>query len=350
MYHIEDICVLESISLHTALEIIDKSGRHILLVVDDARRLLGTVTDGDIRRSILKGLNLEQSIESIYNKNPRYCFEQEGRSAALKIMRASGIDQIPIVNAEKVVVAVESFNANLQGVKIKNPVVIMAGGLGTRLKAITEYIPKALTPIGSKPILEIIINRLVSYGFSNFYISVNHKSEMIIDYFKDGSSFNANIQYLHEDKPLGTAGALSGLDADDIEFPFLVMNCDILTTTNFPELLEFHCNEGSALTVATRTMSYDVPYGVIETVKGKISTLKEKPSYKYEINAGIYILNKEVLELVSKDTFFDMTDLIQKALQKSMQLSTYPINSYWIDIGELKTLERARIDYATLDL
>ncbi|NCQ55978.1 MAG: CBS domain-containing protein [Alphaproteobacteria bacterium] len=350
MYHIEDICVLESISLHIALEKIDKSGRHILLVVDDKRRLLGTITDGDIRRSILKGSNLDQSIDSIYNKNPKYCYEGGGRQAALKIMREKGIDQIPIVNAEKVVVAVESFNANLQGVKINNPVIIMAGGLGTRLKSITQHIPKALTPIGSKPILEIIINRLVSDGFSNFYISVNYKSEMIVDYFKDGSAFNANIQYLYEDKPLGTAGALSSLDADAIEFPCLVMNCDILTTINFPDLLEFHCNKGASLTVATRSIRHDVPYGVIETVKGKISTLKEKPSYKYEINAGIYIVNKEAVKLVLKDAFFDMTDLIQKALEKEMHLLAYPINSYWIDIGEMKTLERARIDYETLNL
>lgn len=350
MYIIDKICVLDSISLRQAIELIDTSGRHILFVVDLERKLKGTISDGDIRRSILKGIDLAESIYEIYNKNPKFSYQSGGRQAAIKLMREHSIDQIPIVDTNGVVVGVETFNANLQGIKAQNPVIIMAGGLGTRLKPITTHIPKALTPIADKPILEIIINRFVNYGFFNFYISVNYKSEMIVDYFKDGSAFNANINYIHEDTQLGTAGALSKLDLENIEFPCLVTNCDILTTVNIPDMFLSHANEKSELTLGTRKMSYEIPYGVIETHHNVVQSIKEKPSYEYEINAGIYILNKELIKFVPNDTFYNMTDLIQKALDMGMKISTYPIHSYWIDIGEMAYLEKARIDYATLNM
>jgi dTDP-glucose pyrophosphorylase/CBS domain-containing protein len=350
MYNIEKICVNPTISLCDAIKLLDQSGRQILLVIDDSKKLIGTLTDGDLRRSFLKGYNLKDSIQDIYNKSPYFTKESLGRGAALQLMREHGIDQVPVVNDEGIIVGLEVFNSNIKGIKVENPVVIMAGGLGKRLYPITLNIPKALTPISDKPILEIIVNKFITQGFSNFIFSVNYKAEMIQNHFKDGSEWNVSIGYIHENKKLGTVGALSKLSLNRFDLPIVVMNCDILTTENFQHILEYHEEKQSVMTIGVRKVSYEIPYGVAEVNNDDIIKISEKPTQTYHINAGIYVINPTLLEFIPKNTFFNMTDLIDIVIKKKLKVSAFPINGYWIDIGRMEDLEKVRIDSESLNL
>jgi NDP-sugar pyrophosphorylase family protein len=217
----------------------------------------------------------------------------------------------------------------------------MAGGRGKRLHPITETIPKALVSVGDKPILEHILERMVTQGFQNFTFAINHMGEMIEDYFGDGSRWNVNIEYLREPKRLGTAGALSLMPSRPTT-PFIVTNCDVLTTTSFQDMLEYHLNHGAAATVGVREFSYQVPYGVIDLAGTQLMRIFEKPEHTWLINAGIYVLDPSTIDEIPKGEFFDMTDLLAAMVKKSAPISTYMIRRYWIDIGVPQDLDLAR--------
>lgn len=340
MLNIESICVSEKLSLREVIEILIETGRQIVLVVDQGK-LIGSFTDGDLRRAVLAGATLEVPIKEFYNKSAISAKASEGRFGAVAIMRERGIDQIPLVDEECRVVGLESINPVRLGVKNNYPVIVMAGGRGKRLHPITESIPKALVPVGDRPILEHIIERLSVQGFNNIIISINHMGEMIRDYFGDGSRWNISIRYVEETRPLGTAGAIALIDPPP-STPFIVTNCDILTSTNFQDLLEFHLKEGAELTAGVREFSYQIPYGVLDVSGTSLKGISEKPLHSWPVNAGIYVLNPSTIKHIPNNEFYNMTDLLEKLVKKNEAVSAYMVRKYWIDIGQLEDLEEAR--------
>jgi NDP-sugar pyrophosphorylase family protein len=319
----------------------------IALVVDEEKKLLGTLNDGDIRRAILNGFSLENCIKDIYYKKPSVCNYKDSKEKIIKTAILNKVYQIPIVDDENRLVDVEDL-ANLLGGNIyRNKVVLMAGGLGTRLHPLTLDTPKPLLKVGEKPILQIIIESFANYGFKDIIISVNYKSSMIKNYFQDGSRFNVNISYIEEDKRLGTAGALS-LIKEKIKEPFFVMNGDLLTNVNFEHLLDFHIRGKTLSTMCVREYEYQIPYGVIETKEDKILSIVEKPIQKFFVNAGIYLLSPEVLSLIPKDTFYDMPTLFDELIKNDKNVLSFPIHEYWLDIGQMDDFKRAQNEFINI--
>ncbi|MFZ5644550.1 MAG: nucleotidyltransferase family protein [Bacillota bacterium] len=330
-----------------AIEIIDAGALQIAFVVDEKRRLLGTVTDGDVRRAILKRIPLDNPVANIMNSNPTVVHKNKKRNEILKIMKMKGLRHIPVVDGNRCLVNVEVMEDLLRSGKIDNFVVLMAGGLGTRLRPLTRDCPKPLLKVGSKPILETILNNFIEYGFNNFFISVNYKAEMIEKYFGDGSSWGVRINYLYEDKRLGTAGAL-GLLPEKPELPIVVMNGDLLTRVNFQQLLAFHNENNVAATMCVREFEVQVPYGVVNIDQHRLKKIDEKPLHRFFVNAGIYVLDPVVLDLIPKETFFDMPELFDNLIKQKQETAVFPVREYWLDIGQLGDYERANGEYKNI--
>lgn len=328
------------------MEIIDQSSLQFALVVDNERRLLGTVTDGDIRRGILNGFSLDNAIEYVMNRNPLYELEGESHYYYRGILDQKSLKQLPIVNYEKKVCQIVFSDEFDQVSQKENTVVLMAGGLGTRLRPLTEDMPKPMLTIGDKPILETIIESFKSHGFSNFILSVNYKKEIIKDYFQDGRYLGVNISYIDEEKRLGTAGALSLLKEKQPEQPFFVMNGDLLTKINYEQLLEFHNETESFGTMCVREYEYQIPYGVIETKENQLLSIQEKPVHKSFVNAGIYVLNPEALQYVPSNTCYDMPELFNTIMSGKKTVSAFPLREYWMDIGRIDDYERANGEFS----
>lgn len=331
-------------TIKEVIQAIDTSALQIALVVDEHRQLQGTVTDGDIRRGFLKGKTLEDSVQDIMNTHPLTVQQHEDYPHMIRLMRQRAIHQIPIVDDAGVVVGLESIDDLLEPVVRDNWVVLMAGGLGTRLYPLTEHCPKPLLKVGNKPILETIMENFMSYGLRKFYISVNYKAEMIEEYFGDGSKWGVEIRYLREEKRLGTAGALS-LIPETPSAPLIVMNGDLLTKVNFAQLLQFHHEQKSLATLCVRDFEYQVPYGVVRVDEQKLQAIVEKPIEHYFVNAGIYVLNPEVLDEVPRDAFYDMPTLFETLVESKRNASVFPIREYWMDIGRMDDFERAKSEY-----
>lgn len=326
------------------IQTIDSSSMQIALVVNSERKLLGTVTDGDIRRGLLRGRTMEDSVEDVMNANPLTIRKYEDQEEVLKMMRQRRIRQIPVLDDDGVVIGLESIDDLLEPEVKENWVVIMAGGLGTRLHPLTRDIPKPLLKIGNKPILEIILDNLRNYGLTKFYLSVNYKSEMIEEYFGDGSAWGIEIRYLREDKRLGTAGSLS-LIPEKPTAPMIVMNGDLLTKVNFTQLLQFHHEQHALATLCVRDFEFQIPYGVVQVKHQKLKAFVEKPVERYFVNAGIYVLNPELLEDVPRNTYYDMPTLFESLLQSHRNTSVFPIREYWLDIGRMDDYNRAHGDF-----
>lgn len=339
--------ILSKASIRDALQIMDKSALQIVFVVDKEKRLLGVVTDGDVRRSILRGEELSTPVEQIMNAHPITAQQGADRAELLRLMKAKTVRQIPLVDKEKHLVGLVQMEELLYRPQRENAVVLMAGGLGTRLRPLTDKIPKPLLKVGAKPILETILESFLDAGFHRFYFAVNYKSQMIEDYFGDGSRFGAEIEYLHENKRMGTAGALYFLPEAPKE-PILVMNGDLLTKVDFGELLDYHIEQGAAATMAVREYSYQVPYGVIDFDGERIEAIREKPSYSFFVNAGIYALSPEAVARVDKEEFFDMPQLFNALVEDGKKTTVYPVREYWLDIGRMDDFERAQEEYGEM--
>ncbi|WP_427138365.1 nucleotidyltransferase family protein [Psychrobacillus psychrodurans] len=340
----KDVLVQPKTTILEAMRLIDATTMQFAAVVDDNLFLLGTVTDGDIRRGILKGLSLDTAISEVMNTSP-IC-EKEGKRSNYykKKMRERKLKQLPLISStNQLQRIVFSDELELTSKKV-NKVVLMVGGLGTRLRPLTDTIPKPMLNVGSKPIVETIIESFKNYGFTNFVLSVNYKKEMIMDYFQDGAHLGVNIEYIEETKRLGTAGALSLLSEKPLE-PFFVMNGDLLTKINFEQLLDFHYETNSAATMCVREYEYQIPYGVIETENHQLLSIIEKPVHKSFVNAGIYVLNPGALELVPNEEFYDMPELYKKLMAKQEKVSAFPLREYWLDIGRLDDYEKANGDF-----
>lgn len=318
------------------------------VVVDDNQKLLGTLSDGDVRRALLKGIDLQNSpVSSAMNPTPTTYQDNYSDSEILRMVaeKSHHIEFIPVIDENKILKKILSTkDVDLQNYEF--PVVIMAGGLGSRLGELTKDCPKPLLKINGKPILELIIEKYFNSSFSNFYISVNYKSEMIEEYFQKGESHNVNIKYIKETKKLGTAGCLSLVDFDSEHV--VISNGDVITDLNFHSLIDFHLRSGASATMCVRENAIDIPYGVVEEVNGEIHSIQEKPTKIFYVNAGIYVLKKEVLSLIPKNEYFDMTSLFEIVAKDSeMSAKVFPIHEYWSDIGLIEDFYRTQEDLST---
>lgn len=341
-----DILIYPTLSVLETMRLIDKTAMQIALVVDENRVLLGTVTDGDIRRAILKGSNLEEPVEKIMNRQPTTFRANESRRDMLVAMRLLKFSRVPLVDEEHRVVGLQVLDNLLKPAGKDNPVVLMAGGLGSRLGPLTKNCPKPLLNVGGKPVLQTILESFIEYGFRQFYFSVNYKAKMIEDFFGDGSKWNIEIRYLHEEKKLGTAGALSLLP-ERPSLPMIVMNGDILTKVNFQQLLDFHTDHRAAATMCVHKYDLQIPYGVVNVEKHRLTHITEKPTQSFFINAGIYVLDPKTLDHIPADTFFDMPQLFDIILQNKQEAAVFPLREYWLDIGHMTDFERAQGEFGT---
>ncbi|MFJ5358502.1 nucleotidyltransferase family protein [Pectobacterium sp. CHL-2024] len=336
-------------TIRDALKVIDTEALRIALVTTPERKLLGTITDGDIRRGLLNNLNMDDPVDLVMNKNPTVASPNVSRKKLLQMMDELSVLSIPILNGEYLI-GLEIFH-NISDKQIyENPVFLMAGGFGTRLRPLTDNCPKPLLKVGDKPILETTLNNFISHGFKNFYISTHYMPEMIMDHFGNGENWGVNITYVHEEKPLGTGGALGLLPKDIPQLPLLMMNGDVLTNIDYQNLLKFH-NEGSAdATMCVREYQYQIPYGVVTGEGNKIIKMIEKPVQRYYVNAGIYVISPEIFNSVEQNKKIDMPTLLEEKIDQSGEVLMFPIHEYWLDIGRMDDFKKAQIDILKLGL
>jgi len=342
-----EIAVDSKANVQEAWEVLDRGSLQIALIIDDDCHLAGTVTDGDVRRALLRGKRMDTPIAEVMNANPHTGLLEEDPSHWQRVMHRHSLRHLPIVDTRGCVVDLVRYEMPTEP-KRTTPVVLMAGGLGTRLRPLTENTPKPMIPVGPKPVLETIIENFAEQGFSNIYLCLNYKGEMIREHFGDGSRFDVDITYIEEDRRLGTAGALSLLP-DIPREPIIVMNGDLLTKVDFVRLLDFHNKQGFIATMAMREFSHQVPYGVLKVGDGyRIDQLVEKPVERYYVNAGIYILDPATLKHVPDQKFYDMPTLFNRLLDQNKPVGSFPLRDYWVDIGRLEDLERASDEFAEM--
>ena len=334
-------------NLGKAIEVLEESGLRIALVVDKDNKLYGTLTDGDIRRAIMSGMTMSGAISDVMNKFPITANKIDSKEHILSLMNDMSILHIPIVDDTGVVCGLETLQKMLEKPSYDNPVFLMAGGFGTRLHPLTKNIPKPLLEVGNKPLLETIIEQFIADGFHDFYISTHYKSEQIREYFQDGSQYGVSINYIHEDVPLGTAGSLGLLPNNLPDLPIIMMNGDLLTKVNFKHLLDFHCNNNADATMCVREYDFQVPYGVVAIDGCSIRGITEKPIQKFFVNAGIYILNRNLINKVDGESFLNMTDFLEKELDCG-GVNAFPIHEYWLDIGRIEEYEKANRDVISI--
>ncbi len=341
------LLILPDQSVREAMAYINNNLQGIVLVVDDARRLLGTVTDGNIRRAILAGTSLDVAVRNLLGTDPDYpkpivARSDSDRSELLNLMRKRKIRQLPVLDGEERVVDLVTMDDLLPDTMLPLSAVVMAGGLGTRLRPLTNDLPKPMLPVGGRPLMEHIIEGLRGAGIRQVNVTTNYKSEAITEYFGDGRNFGVDIQYVAEDRPLGTAGALGLMDAP--EQPLLVINGDILTKVDFKAMLAFHQENTADLTVGVREYDLKVPYGVVETEGVVVQRIREKPVIKLFVNAGIYLMTPATHQFIPNGEHLDMTELIDILLEKKRRVVSFPICESWMDIGQMEDYKRAQVE------
>src|ERR1700744_3385583 len=326
-----------------AIAAIESGSIQVALVLDDANRLLGIVTDGDIRRGLLRGIALSGLATDVMNRTPVSAPATLPREERLLLMRQKFIKQLPLLDDSGELIGVETFDELLEIPRYPNPVLIMAGGLGERLGALTRDRPKPMLDVGGRPLLETIIRNVVQQGFRNIFISVNYKAEMIEKHFGDGSALGATIQYVRETERLGTAGALGLLPAT--ELPVVVTNGDILTTINYGALLDFHNGTQAEATMAVREHKVHVPYGVVTEAGGYLQAIREKPTESWFVSAGIYVSGRTAFEHVERGVRIDMPAVLERVVAAKGRVAIYPIREYWLDIGRMEDFEQAHAEF-----
>ena len=330
-------------SIMTAMKVVDKQSLRAAFVVSDTHELLGIVTDGDIRRGLISGLSLDEPVSRVMNTSPLTCDPSDSPQSIRRLMNAKKLLHMPVVESGRL----ENVLTLQQLVDVPrrdNPVFLMAGGYGSRLHPLTDECPKPLLRVGSKPILETILESFIDSGFYRFYISTHYLPEMIRDHFGDGSRWGVEIIYTYEEKPLGTGGALALLPKNLSDEPLIMMNGDILTKVNFSNLLDYHNESDAVATMCVREHDYQVPYGVVEAEDFSVISMKEKPTYRYYVNAGIYVLNSSVISQVLSDQRIDMPTILTHEVNEKHKVSMYPLDEYWLDIGRMNDFEKAQQD------
>ena len=344
MKDIEQIKIVATSTIEKALSVIDSGAVKIALVVDTDNKLLGTLSDGDIRRGLLRKKLLNETIEDVYFKNPTTANKGASKEDLLRLCLVNGIAQVPIVDEDRKVIDLFIIDDGLQKKQHENHVVLMVGGLGTRLRPLTENTPKPMLKVGGKPILETIVKRFVDDGFTNITMCLGYKSNVIQDYFRDGGSFGANIDYIVEEKRMGTAGALTLLEKR-LDNPFFVMNGDLLTNINFEKMLDFHVEHNSKATMCVREYDIEVPYGVVNVANENITSIIEKPIHSFFVNSGIYLLEPDCVDLIPDNEFYDMPTLFDELIAAKEKIISFPLQEYWLDIGRIVDYEKANAEY-----
>jgi dTDP-glucose pyrophosphorylase len=343
-----DAVVRPSSNIRDTLRALDKGAQNIALVCDDSDRLLAVVSDGDIRRGLLSELHMDDPVSAVANTKPKVAQQGVTREKLKEILAKEGLNVLPIVDQENKVVALHTLASLEERPELLNPVFIMAGGFGTRLKPLTDNCPKPMLPIGDKPILQHTIERLRKQGFRNFFISTHYLPDQIIDHFGDGTEHGVNIIYLHEEQPLGTGGALGLLPSDIIEKPLILLNGDILTDLDFVKVLESHDSKVSDATMCLREQETSLAYGVVEVAGGKVTAMVEKPIYRHLINTGIYVLSNSCVNSVQKGARIDLPSLLERRIKEGYQVNAYTYYGKWIDIGQMSDYIRAQDEIMTL--
>ena len=328
------------------IRLINEVAIQICLVVDGDRRLLGSVTDGDVRRGILAQVPLTAPVRQIMNPKPRTARAGTDPVLLRQRMAREQVHHMPLVDADNRVVdlvSIEDLVANTE-THADNWVVLMAGGLGTRLRPLTDDLPKPLLAVGDRPVLATILENFIGHGFGRFFISVNYKADMIKDYFGDGSAWGVRIDYIDEPQALGTAGPLALLP-ETPPAAILVMNGDLLTQANFGQLVQYHRQQKSDATMCVRQYDVQVPFGVVEIENNVIASIDEKPVHRFFVNAGIYLLEPSVLDLIPRGQPYDMPELFSRLVAERLQAGVFPIHEYWLDIGRVDDLNRANREF-----
>lgn len=328
--------------LEEAIATLDSGGARIVMVADEQRRLLGTVTDGDIRRALLRKLPLDVAVSEVMWRKPVTGDPAWSRERMRGVLESHKLLQLPIVDAQGVVVGLETLQEVMHRDQLDNPVFLMAGGFGRRLHPLTESCPKPMLRVGDKPILQLILESFIDFGFHRFFVSTHYLPEMIKSHFGDGSDWGVSLTYVDESVPLGTGGALGLLPKDQIDAPLIVMNGDLLTRIDFRSLLAFHDKQGGVATMCVREYQHQVPYGVVESNGPRATSFVEKPTHRYFINAGVYVLAPELVHGVAPQTRIDMPDVLDGAMKAGQSVCVFPVHEYWLDIGRMEDFERAQ--------
>ncbi len=324
------------------IKVLDKNVAKICIVVDADDRLLGTVTDGDIRRAILNGRSFDEPVGTVMFKNPMTGTVGSAQKGLIRQARERKLEYIPILDHDsRVIDVLDVSHADVDLRRVPAEVILMAGGLGSRLWPLTESTPKPLLAIGEKPMIEIIIENFVSQGLTDITIAVNYKKEMMYATLGDGARFGANINYIEEDNALGTAGAL-GFFTPRGDRPVIVMNADVLTDIAFSNLLLYHLEQKSQATMCIRRYDFQIPYGVVQCENSEIIAIKEKPIQEYFVNAGIYVLNSDLFARVPENTPLYMTDFFNMLSHDGIRCLAFPIREYWLDIGQKEDFKEAQ--------
>jgi len=333
-------------SLQEAIHVIDKAALQIALVIDDLGRLSGVVTDGDIRRALIRGLPLDHAVAEVMNANPKVASINDSKTKMCATMEAHTLIHLPVLDIDDKVVGLETLQGLYKQPHFQNPVFLMAGGFGTRLRPLTNVCPKPLLEIGGKPILETILESFVSSGFKKFYIAVHYLADQIKDYFGDGQRWGVQINYVEEHEPLGTAGALGLLPFDLPDLPIIVMNGDILTQIDFPRLLAYHNEHQGIATLCVRQYEHQIPYGVVSIEGQRITGIVEKPIHSCFSNAGIYVLNQALVQTIAKQQQLDMPQFLNQQIMAGGVVSMFPVHEYWLDIGREADFLRAECEFS----
>ncbi|WP_206663586.1 nucleotidyltransferase family protein [Sporolactobacillus shoreae] len=343
MKKLDKFLLSEQTTIIDALVHINNNATGTAIIVDENDKLLGTLTDGDIRRALIQSVPLNGIIKNIYRSNCIFFYDGYDEERVKEVFNTY-IKIIPVIDHNRTVIdVVTDKDFSVQNHPRTNAVLIMAGGLGTRLRPLTQEIPKPMLKVGEKPILQLIIERFRDLGFKNILLSVNYKADIIENYFMDGSAFGVTIKYIKETKRMGTAGAI-GLAEKYLKEPFIVMNGDILTNLDFNRLLDYHKNNDFSMTIGSRSFEMQVPYGVLNVDNEKIISLEEKPTERYVVSGGIYVLNPNVIEHIPDNEFYDIPQLIDGLISSHNKVGNFPILDYWMDIGKMGDYHQANED------
>ncbi|MDA9237930.1 nucleotidyltransferase family protein [Planktomarina sp.] len=342
MKNIKDVLVVETSSIRKTMEIIDSGALKLAFVVDEAGKLLATVSDGDIRRGLLQNSNIDDPVSSVMNKHPHSLINSSTIEERMQVLNANNLHCLPILSDFDELVGIFTRNSLNEFAKLQNPVFIMAGGFGKRLKPLTDKCPKPMLPVGGTPLLELIVKNLKSQGFYNFFFSTHFLPEIIKDYFGDGSKWAVNIKYVHENKALGTGGALSLLPEEFLDLPVVILNGDVFTDLDFTKLLEFHKKNDFDATMSLREIENQISYGVIETEGNAVTSLKEKPVYRHKINMGAYIVSPNFVKSMVYNTKIDLPEHIECRMGNGHKIGAMQHSGYWLDIGKLEDYEKAQ--------
>jgi dTDP-glucose pyrophosphorylase len=347
MREFKDHLILKGSSVKQALELLNEiAPDSILFVVNIEGKLIGSLTDGDVRRGLLNNFSVKSLIDEIIQPNPRFIRKGENNIQKIISYRNELIRILPVVDDLMRVVNVINFRA----IKSYLPIdaVIMAGGRGQRLQPLTDSIPKPLLKVGNKPIMEHNVDRLASFGIDDFWVSVKYLGDQIETYFGSGKEKNIKIEYVRESNPLGTIGAVSQISNFEHDY-ILVMNSDILTTIDYENFFLDFINQNADFAALTIPYNVNIPYAVLETKNRDIKSLKEKPTFTYYSNGGIYLMKKNVVKYIPKDVFYNSTDLMELLISKKYKVISYPFSGYWLDVGKHEDFQKAQIDINNLN-